>query len=124
MGLQALAKLMNYAYHHGVSIILFEDLDRIKERRYTKSRKANRKITRFPKRKLLEYGIVMATKYGFKVYLVNPAYTSKTGEKLGKLLGLDKHTASAYVLALKYLGVTVIPLCISSSKRIQSTIIY
>ena len=103
--LQALAKLLDYAYHHGVSTIVFEDLERIKKRRYTRSRKANRKITRFPKRKLLEHAIVMALKYGFKVYLVNPAYTTKIGEKLGKELGLDRHTASAYVLVLKYLRV-------------------
>lgn len=96
--LQALAKLLDYAYHHGVGIVLFEDLEKIKKHRYTKNRTANRKITRFPKRKLLKHGIVTAMKYGFKVYLVNPAYTSKIGEKLGKELGLDKHTASAYVL--------------------------
>ena len=63
--LQALAKLLNYAYHHGVGIVLFEDLGMVKKRRYTKSREANRKITRFPKRKLLEYAVVMASKYGF-----------------------------------------------------------
>ncbi len=101
--LQALAKLQDYAYHHGVSIVLFEDLYRVKKRRYTRSRKANRKITRFPKRKLLEHGISMAMKYEFKVYLVNPSYTSKVGEKLGKELGLDKHTASAYALIVKTL---------------------
>ena len=104
--LQALAKLLDYAYHHGVGVVLFEDLDRVKKRRYTKSRTANRKIMRFPKRRLLQHAIVMAMKYGFKVYLVNPAHTSKVGEKLGKELGLDKHTASAYALTLKYLGVT------------------
>ena len=113
--LQSLAKLLDYAYHHGVGVVLFEDLDRIKKRRYTRSRTANRKITRFPKRKLLEHSIVTALKNGFKVYLVNPAYTSKLGEKLGTELGLDKHIASAYVLVLKYLGVSEIPLSISSS---------
>ena len=45
----------------------------------------------------------MSLKYGFKVYLVNPAYTSKIGGKLGKELGLDKHTASAYALIVKTL---------------------
>ncbi|RLE63851.1 MAG: hypothetical protein DRJ47_08930 [Thermoprotei archaeon] len=107
MRLQALAKLLDYAYHHSVGIVLFEDLEGIKKRRYTRSRTANRKITRFPKRKLLEYSIVMAMKYGFKVYLVNPAYTSKVGEKLGKELGIDKHTASAYALAVKTLQANV-----------------
>ena len=45
----------------------------------------------------------MALKYGFKVYLVDPSYISKIGETLGKDLGLDKHTASAYVLTVKAL---------------------
>ena len=103
--LQALAKLLNYAYHHGVGVVVFEDLERIKKRKYTRSRKANRKITRFPKRKLLEHAVVMALKYGFKVCLVNPAYTTKIGTKLGKELGLDRHTASAYTLVFKYLGI-------------------
>ncbi len=122
--LQALAKLLDYAYLHGVDVVVFEDLARIKKRRYTKSKTANRKITRFPKRKLLQHGIVMAMKYGFRVYLVNPAYTSKIGEKLGKELGLDKHTASAYILALKYLGVANLISGSSSIQRNQSIIIY
>ncbi|RLG83437.1 MAG: transposase [Thermoprotei archaeon] len=33
---QALAKLLKYAYYHGVGVVLFEDLSRIKKRRYTK----------------------------------------------------------------------------------------
>ena len=84
--LQAIAKLLDYAYHHGVSVVLFEDLEGIKKRRFVRSRTANRKITRFPKRKLLEYGVVVALKYGFKVYLVNPAYTSKLGESRERIL--------------------------------------
>jgi len=104
--LRALAKLLDYAFHHGVGTVLFEDLERIKKRRYTKSRKANRKISRFAKRKLLDHAIVMSMKHGFKVYLANPAYTTKIGEKIGRELGLDRHTASAYALILKYLGIT------------------
>lgn len=99
--LQALARLLEYAYHHGVGVVVFEDLERIKKRRYTRSRSANRRITRFPRRRLLEHAIVIAMKYGFKVYLANPAYTSKLGEELGKLVGLDRHTTSAYILALR-----------------------
>jgi len=101
MRLQALSRLLSYAYHHGVGVVVFEDLERIKERRYTRSKRANRKITRFPKRMLLEHAVVMAMKYGFKVYLADPSHTSKIGEKLGERLGLDRHTASAYVLALR-----------------------
>jgi len=122
--LQALAKLLDYAYHCSVEVVVFEDLERIKKRRFTMSRTANRKITRFPKRKLLKHAVVMAMKYGFKVHLVNPANTSKLGEKIGEKLGLDKHTASAYILTLKYLGVANLISCNPSSQRNQTTINY
>jgi len=46
----------------------------------------------------------MAMKYGFKVYLVNLSYKSKIAEKIKSEYGLDRHTASAYILALKYLS--------------------
>jgi len=65
--LQALARLLGYAYHHGVGVVVFEDLERIKKRRYTGDRSANRKITRFPKRTLLEHVAVMAMKYGSNI---------------------------------------------------------
>ena len=102
--LKALAKLLDYAYHHNVGTVLFEDLERVKRRRYVESRCANRKITRFAKRELLQHGIVMALRRGFKVYLVNPANTSKNAKRIHKMLGLDVHTASAYLLALRHLN--------------------
>jgi len=64
--LQALAKLLNYAYHHGVGVTVFEDLDKVKQRAFTSSPTAN-------------------------------SYLSRE-------LGLDKHTASAYMLTARYLG--------------------
>jgi IS605 OrfB family transposase len=102
--LQALGRLLRYAYHCNVGTVAFEDLDRMKERNFTSSRNGNRKISRFPKKKLLEHGKVMALKYGFKVELINPNNTSKLGEKLSRSLGLDVHTASAYAVALRYLN--------------------
>ncbi len=102
--LKALAELLDYAYYHSVGIVLFENLDRIKKRRFTKSRKANRKISKFAKRGLLHYGITMALKRGFKVYLVNPANTSKVAKRIRRTLGLDVHSTSAYVLAQKFIN--------------------
>jgi len=40
---------------------------------------------------------------GIKTSYVNPANTSKIGEELMRKLGVDKHTASAYVIALRRL---------------------
>jgi len=75
----------------------------IKKKRYTKSKSANRKIARFAKRELLQYGIAMAMKYSFKVLLVNPKWTTKSEEhdKAMKRYGLDRHSASAYIIALQ-----------------------
>jgi len=115
--LQALVKLLDCAYHQGVKKVLFEDLERIKKPKYIRSRRANRKITRFPKRKLLEHEMVMAMKCGSKVHLVNLAYTSRIEERIGGKFGLDRHTASAYLLALKYLGVFDVLASASGSQR-------
>ena len=102
--LQALAKLLDYARHHGVGIVLFENLPLIKSRRCNSSRKGNRKISRFAKRELIDYGVSMALKRGFRVYLVNPAYTTRKAKEMHNQLGLDVHTVSAYILALRYLS--------------------
>ncbi len=106
--LQALGKLLRYAYYCGANTVLFEDLDKIKRSnekgKINSGRNGNRKITRFPKKQLLEHGVLMAWKYGFRVYLVNPSYTSKLAEKLKNSFYLDRHTTSAYTLALRYLN--------------------
>ena len=83
--------------------MVFENLLLIKKRRYTKNRKANRKITRFAKRELLQHGMVMAMKYGFKVLLVNPKGTTNSEEhgKMMRRYGLDRHSTSAYIIALR-----------------------
>ncbi len=101
--LEALAMLLRYAYHHNVGTVVFENLLVIKKRRYTRSRKANRKITRFAKKELLQYGILMAMKYGFRVLLVNPKGTTNSEEhdKAMRRYGLDRHTASAYIIAIR-----------------------
>ncbi len=101
--LEALSKLLKYAYYHNVDTVVFENLLVIKKRKYTTNRNVNRKITRFAKKQLLQHSIVMAMKYGFKVYLVNPKGTSnsKEHEEVMKKYGLDKHTASAYLIALR-----------------------
>lgn len=101
--LEALARLLDYAYHHNVGVVVFENLFIIKRRKFTKNSSANRKISRFAKKELLQYGIIMAMKYGFKVLLVNPKGTthSKEHDEVMRKYGLDRHTASAYIIALR-----------------------
>lgn len=102
--LKALAELLDYAYYHNVRIVLFEDLDRIKKKLFINNPKANRKISKFAKRELLDYGTTMALKRGFKVFLVNPANTSKIAKQILRKLGLDIHCTSAYVLAQRFMN--------------------
>ena len=101
---QILSEIMDYCYNHGCSVVVFEDPDTIKTRRYTKNATANRKIARWTKREASQMFILKALRYGLKPFFVNPAYTSKLAELIAKDLGLDKHTTSAYILALEYLG--------------------
>lgn len=98
--LKALARLLDYAYHHGVGVVFFEDLGRIKRRngKATASRRGNRKASNFAKKELLEHGVVMALNRGFEVYLVNPTGSSKLGRELARGLGLDGHSSSAFVI--------------------------
>ena len=101
--LEALAKLLRYAYHHNVGAVAFENLLTIKKRKYINNSTANRKITRFAKRELLQHALAMAMKHGFKVHLIDPKGTtnSKEHDEVMKRHGLDRHTASAYLIALK-----------------------
>ncbi len=39
-----------------------------------------------------------------EIKYANPVYTSKLAELIYTELGLDKHTTSAYIIALEYLG--------------------
>jgi len=103
--LRALTKLLSYAYHHGAGVAVFEELDKIKWRRFTSSPKANRKIAKFAKKQLLTHAVVMGLKYGLKPVLVDPRGTTSSSvhSAVMKKHGLDKHTASAYLIVLRYL---------------------
>jgi len=101
--LEALAGLLKYCCMHGVGVVVFENLPEIKKREFIKSRTANRKITKFAKRQLIQYAVTMALKYGFKVLLVDPKGTTNSREhdEIMKRFGLDRHAASAYLVALR-----------------------
>jgi len=45
---------------------------------------------------LLQHAIVMALKYGFKVYLMGPSRTSKYAMKIHRRIGLDKRMVSVW----------------------------
>ncbi|MCD6487765.1 MAG: hypothetical protein J7K21_00885 [Desulfurococcales archaeon] len=101
--LNTLADTLRWCKRIGVDYIIFEDLTKIKTRRFTSNPYANRKIARFPKKQLLRHGIIRALKLGFTVILVNPRGTSNsiTHRQIMRKKGLDKHMASAYIIAYR-----------------------
>ncbi|MEM0262240.1 MAG: hypothetical protein QXN17_06270 [Nitrososphaerota archaeon] len=103
--LQALAELLNYAYHHGASVAMFEDFDKIKRRRFTSSPTANRKMSRLAKKQLLNHTVVMNLKHGLKSVPADSLGTTRSPvhSTVMKKHGLEKHPASAYIIALRYL---------------------
>jgi len=105
--LNALSESLNFLSRVGVDYVAFEDLFLVKRRRFTRSRSGNRKVSRFAKRQLLIHGVIKSLRLGFNVILVNPKGTTNSEEhdRVMREKGFDRHTASAYLIALKGLEV-------------------
>ncbi|MFP3234725.1 MAG: hypothetical protein RXR08_14120, partial [Sulfolobaceae archaeon] len=105
--LNALSESLNFLSRVGVDYVIFEDLFLVKRRRFTSSRSGNRKVSRFAKRQMLTHGVIKALRLGFNVVLVNPKGTtnSEDHDRIMREKGFDRHTASAYLIALKGLKV-------------------
>ena len=104
--LNALSESLNFLSRVGVDYVAFEDLFLVKKRKFTRSKSGNRKVSRFAKRQMLIHGVIKALKLGFNVILVNPKGTtnSEDHDRIMREKGFDRHTASAYLIALKGLG--------------------
>ncbi len=95
-------RLFRIAKGYSVKTLFFEDLFTINKRVVSgSSAKSRRKCSRFMKSNLLTWIILRGLKHGFDVYLINQANMSVAGEIIGKRLGLDKHTSSAYAIAIR-----------------------
>jgi hypothetical protein len=105
--LNALSQALIFLSRVGVDYVIFEDLFLVKNRRFTRSKSGNRKVSRFAKRQMLIHGVIKALRLGFNVILVNPKGTtnSEDHDKVMREKGFDRHTASAYLIALKGLEV-------------------
>ena len=101
---EALSKLVKYAREHGVKYFIIEKLEKPKNK--TKSRKANRKISKFALKEYLNQMKILAEKVNGKLVEVNPAYTSIDAIPIARKLGLDRHTASAYLIAIRGISLT------------------
>ncbi|EHP68091.1 hypothetical protein MetMK1DRAFT_00025140 [Metallosphaera yellowstonensis MK1] len=105
--LNALSESLSFLSRIGVDYVVFEDLFLVKRRKFTTSMSGNRKITRFAKKQLLIHGVIKALRLGFNVVLVNPKGTTNSEEhdRIMREKGFDRHTASAYLIALRGLEV-------------------
>jgi len=104
--LNALSESLIFLSRVGVDYVAFEDLFLVKRRKFTRSKSGNRKVSRFAKRQMLIHGVIKALRLCFNVVLVNPKGTtnSEDHDKVMREKGFDRHTASAYLIALKGLG--------------------
>jgi len=98
--LKALSELIDYACHHNAKYFVFEDIGKI-PRKKTGNKTVNRKVARFAYRELLEHAEIMVKKRGGIFKTINPAYTSIDAVPLSRRIGLDIHTASAYIIAFR-----------------------
>jgi len=104
--------MLNYAYHHGVSVIALESPKALGYLRYywirnggRRTKNYNYKISIFRNR-IIEVITYKAPLYSIEVKHVNPKGTthSKEHDEIMEKNGLDRHTASAYLIALKGLN--------------------
>jgi hypothetical protein len=102
-------KLLKYAYHHGVSTIVLENPEIIGRLRLAWIRGGKRlhrnynwRVSIFRNR-IIEMITVKAPIYGLHISYVSPRGTthSKEHDDIIKRYGLDRHVASAYLIALK-----------------------
>jgi len=102
-------EMLRYAYHHGVSILALEDPDVLGRLRLMWIRNSRRlhedynwKVATFRSR-VIEMIALKAPLYSIRVVYVDPKGTtsSKKHDEAMKEHRLDKHTASAYLIALK-----------------------
>jgi len=83
MRFNAVNEAVKLAYCYGTSIMVLEDLFKIKTKKFTDSVRANRKISMFPKRKLLTHTILECLEWNIEPY-INPAYSSVKGKELAR----------------------------------------
>jgi len=97
---EAIAKLVKYARNHGVRYYVIERLSKPKPRG---SKTARRKQLKMALREFTQQMEVLVHKVDGTLVKVNPAYSSIGARIISKDLGLDVHTASAYIIALRAL---------------------
>ncbi|MBC7113095.1 MAG: hypothetical protein H5T34_03625 [Candidatus Methanomethyliales bacterium] len=99
--MKVLVRLVDYAHHHGVTDYIIERLSKPKTK--TASKVANRKIANFALHEYVEHMRTLIPRYSGRLHVVGSIYASMDAIPLSKKLGLDIHTTSAYLLAIRSL---------------------
>lgn len=95
---EAIAKLVKYAREHGVKYYIIEKLSKPKPKG---TKTAKRKQIKMALREFTQQMEVLVPKVDGELIKVNPAYSSVSARIIAKDLGLDIHTTSAYIIALR-----------------------
>ena len=102
-------ELLRYAYHHGVSVVALENPEVLGYLKFAwikngdrKHRNWNWKVATF-RNSIIERIASKAPLYGLNVKFVNPKGTtnSKEHDEIMRKYGLDRHSASAVVIAMR-----------------------
>jgi hypothetical protein len=102
-------EMLRYAYNHGVSIIALENPEVLSYLKLAWVRNSDRKHENYNYKKsifrnsIIERIAMKAPLYGLNTKFVDPRGTTNSREhnEIMKRFGLDKHTASAYIIALR-----------------------
>jgi len=102
-------EMLDYAYHHGVKALFLENPEVLGRLRLMWVRNGDRKHENYNHKvaifrsTIIERITMKAPLYSIEVKYVNPRGTTNSTEhdEIMKKYGLDRHTASAYLIALK-----------------------
>ena len=105
----AVHEMLGYAYHHGVKTLFLENPDILGRLKLMWIRSGDRRHENYNWKKaifrnsVIEMIAMKAPLYGINVEYVNPKGTTSSEEhdEVMRRYGLDRHAASAYLIALK-----------------------
>jgi len=95
---EAVARLVKYGRDHGVKCYVVEKLSRPKAKG---DKSSKRKISKMALGQFVQQMEILVPKVDGVLIKVNPAHSSTSAKMIASDLGLDVHTASAYVIALR-----------------------
>jgi len=97
---EAIARLVKYGRDHGVKYYVVEKLSKPKAKG---DKSSKRKISKMALGQFIQQMEILVPKVVGVLIKVNPAYSSTSAKIIAGDLGMDIHTASAYVIALRSL---------------------